>query len=522
MHRDVLGKQVGKWLIVAITIAAAAMGEIVPAAASGDVAAANGPRYSARDLALLKRTVALHAFGSGSGTVLGSQPNTGAVCSQLATSVVSTQQYSFPGSDGQTWADVDSSRLLLSSAPCTSSTGLITANADLFTSTSGVNQDIGIFVDVDGVPGATPVAWKESGGFAGTFSPDAAYVQAIFAMLAGHSYNVHLKWKAAKATPGTILAGAGPISPGSYSPTRLTLQLRPTPPGFASMTAQQVSHGSDGTMWTPIPGLSPLTLLPSASSRVIFGGNADLWTDTAGYNQDIGIFLSGGAIPPPGQLLAWKESGGTSTYAPNAAFVQTTANLAAGSYSATLVWKTNHAAPSTSGIYVGAGPLPSTSTYSPTSLSAVVLPAGPNPYESVVNGQGVLCCSNGSTWITLGGPAITVEVSVTPATNTNALATANADLWTSTVGYNQDIAIFVTDNGSPGQLLVWKESGGGGRFSPNAAFAETMFPMLGGHTYVFTLYWKTNRNASVSGALIYAGAGQGQISPTRLSVEEVP
>jgi hypothetical protein len=45
-----------------------------------------------------------------------------------------------------------------------------------------------------------------------------------------------------------------------------------------------------------------------------------------------------------------------------------------------------------------------------------------------------------------------------------------------------------------------------------------MYPMIGGHTYVFKLKWKTNQNAS--GARIYAGAGSGPVfSPTRMVVE---
>jgi hypothetical protein len=43
--------------------------------------------------------------------------------------------------------------------------------------------------------------------------------------------------------------------------------------------------------------------------------------------------------------------------------------------------------------------------------------------------------------------------------------------------------------------------------------------MTSGHTYVFKLKWKTNRNAT--GTAIYAGAGPigGHFSPTRLTVE---
>ncbi len=437
-------------------------------------------------------------------------------------SAASTQQYVFNRSDGQTWTDMDTARLQLLARPSADSTGLITANADLFTSTAGVNQDIAVFVDVDGSPGASPVAWKESGGSAGTFSPNAAYAQAVFPMPAGHTYTVRLKWKASLSTTGTIFAGAGPIAGAGYSPTRLTLELFTTPPPAKSVTmTQPPNKGSDGVTWLPIPGSSPLTLAPLADSRVVLGGNADLWTDTAGYNQDIGIFLSGGTINPPGQLLAWKESGGRSgTFSPNAAFVQTTVALTGGqTYTAQLVWKANQRAPANATIYAGAGPLPGTSSYSPTSLTAVTLPAGPNPYENVITTQPALPNSNGATWSPMG-----VQVMVAATQCTESIVSANADLWTAQSGFNQDIAVFVTDNSGPQQLLVWKESGGsGGTFSPNAAFAETFFQMVAGHTYVFLLKWKTNRSAAGTGATIEAGAGPfaGQYSPTRVLVQLV-
>src|SRR5258708_7435432 len=102
-------------------------------------------------------------------------------------------------------------------------TTLLSANADLFTANSGFNQDLGIFYSDPQVAGGADqlIAWKESGGFAGTYSPNAAYVQAAFPMTASHSYTLKLKWKANKPAPGaTIFAGAGPIN-GHFSPTSL-------------------------------------------------------------------------------------------------------------------------------------------------------------------------------------------------------------------------------------------------------------------------------------------------------------
>jgi hypothetical protein len=111
-------------------------------------------------------------------------------------------------------------------------------------------------------------------------------------------------------------------------------------------------------------------------------------------------------------------------------------------------------------------------------------------------------------------------VTVTPAGYTDSIVGGNADLFTANAGYNQDIAIFVSDNGGPDTLVAWKESGGfAGTFSPNAAFVQAMYPMAAGHTYVFKLKWKTNKNAL--GTTIYVGAGPiaGLYSPTSLTVE---
>jgi hypothetical protein len=98
------------------------------------------------------------------------------------------------------------------------------------------------------------------------------------------------------------------------------------------------------------------------------------------------------------------------------------------------------------------------------------------------------------------------------------MAGGNADLWTSNAGVNQDIAVFVTDNGGAPTLLSWEEGGGFSSGSPNAATLQVAYLMLAGHTYVFSLWWKANK--SVANSLIWAGAGPigGKFSPTRISV----
>src|SRR5438105_10347151 len=114
-----------------------------------------------------------------------------------------------------------------------------------------------------------------------------------------------------------------------------------------------------------------------------------------------------------------------------------------------------------------------------------------------------------------------LDVTVSPAAGTNSILGANADLFTAHAGYNQDLGIFVSDNGAADQLVAWKESGGfAGTFSPNAAFTQATYAMQAGHTYVFRLKWKTNVNAP-SAPTNYAGAEPigGLYSPTRLTVE---
>ena len=61
------------------------------------------------------------------------------------------------------------------------------------------------------------------GGFAGIFSPTAAYVQAVYTIEPGSATSFYLEWKTNKPAWGaTIYAGAGPIG-AAFSPTRLTV-----------------------------------------------------------------------------------------------------------------------------------------------------------------------------------------------------------------------------------------------------------------------------------------------------------
>jgi hypothetical protein len=330
-------------------------------------------------------------------------------------------------------------------------------------------------------------------------------------LTAGTTYTFTLKWKTNRPANGvTIFAGAG-LGP-LFSPTSLAFHFVAADNSRIS-TQQYRQVGSDGATWRDIDtsGLS-LQVNPSVASSAVIGGNADLWTATDGVNQDLAITVSGGSYGS-GQVVAWKESGGNAgTFSPNAAFVQAVVSLAAGTaYTVKLQWKANHATGAT--IFSGAGLGPQ---FSPTSLIAELIPAGANPYTQVSNQQYQLSNNDGATWVALDA-ALDVSV-IVGGTDALALVSANADLWTATAGYDQDIGIFVSVNGGPESVVAWKESGGyGGTFSPNAAFAQGLFPMSAGNSYVFRLRWKANRSAS--GATIFAGAGLGPaFSPTRLAV----
>jgi hypothetical protein len=439
---------------------------------------------------------------------------------QLGNTAVSTEQYHLASSDGATWQAMDPTNLLLTITPTAAENVLLSANSDLWTAEAGYNQDIGIMV----TPGAgTPVlaAWKESGGFAGTFSPNAAFVQTVYPMAADTTYTVEIVWKTNKPAPGvTIYAGAGPIGT-SYSPTWLSAD--PLIGGdFQTFVSTEQYHltSSDGSTWQPIDTshLSTVAYTPSVTQTTLLSGNADLWTANAGYNQDLGIFVSVNSATPT--LVAWKESGGfAGTFSPNAAFVQTAYKMTAGdSYVFSLEWKTNKPAPGAT-IYAGAGPI--SGAYSPTRLTGILMLPNTEPtgwYSAFSTLQYHLSNSDGSTWQVMDATKLESGITIPGGTAESVLVSGNADLWTANLGYNQDLGIFVSENGGTPTLLAWKESGGyAGTFSPNAAFVQGVMTLYPSTSYTFYLEWKTNKAAP--GATIYAGAGPigTAYSPTSLT-----
>ena len=422
---------------------------------------------------------------------------------------VSTRQYQLPNSDGSTWQVMDETNLAFTMSPSVTENVLLSANSDLWTQDAGYNQDLGILVTPSG-GSSVLAAWKESGGFAGTYSPNAAFVEAVYAMTGGTTYTVQVVWKTNKAAIGKTIAagaGAGPI----FSPTRLTADVLPAGAQTAVSTQQYTLPNSNGSSWSAMDATNlKVTLSGAAGEDAVVSGNSDLWTQNAGYNQDLGIFVSvnGGTAT----LVAWKESGGfAGTFSPNAAYVQTVYPMTAGdTYVFSLEWKTNIPA-SGAIIEAGAGTSP---TFSPTRLTAYEVAAA-SVVTAVSTQQYLLPNSDGSTWSPMD--STNLSTSVTGSAET-VLVSGNADLWTANGGYNQDLGIFVSKDGGTATLLAWTESGGfAGTYSPCAAYVQTVYTMSSGHTYVFSLEWKTNIPAS--GATIDAGAGSAPtFSPTRLTV----
>jgi hypothetical protein len=425
-------------------------------------------------------------------------------------SASSTSQYHLADGDGQTWTDMDPQRLSITLKPGLKAVAIISGNADLWTNRAGVNQDIGLFVSVNGSVD-TLIGWKESGGYGGTFSPNAAFLNIPYPVSAGDTYVVKLKWKTNKPAIGaTIFAGAGPIG-SDFSPTRLSAKLVQDNAAFVASrisTQQYRLANSDGSTWQDLdaPNLS-YTMTPTADIMAVVSANSDLWTAAAGYNQDLGISVNG-------SIVAWKESGGfAGTFSPNAASLQSVIPMTQGvSYTVKLQWKANRRA--TGGtIFAGAGPI--SGSYSPTSLTLELTPAIGYTFEARGSDQYRLSNSDGSVWQDMDATNLTLRLQA--SRDCRVRVSGGADLWTATAGYNQDIGISVD-----GTLIAWKESGGyAGTYSPNAAFVQSVFQMAAGNTYSFRLQWKANKDAS--GATIFAGAGpaNGKYSPSSLSIEAI-
>ena len=118
-------------------------------------------------------------------------------------------QYALTGNNGSTWIDMDAANLSVTFTPPANSWAVISGNADLWTSSAGFNQDLGVAVTGGVYPttAGQPEAWKESGGGA-VFSPNAAMVQRVIPVLAATASTPKLQWKASRSDPGACDRGA--------------------------------------------------------------------------------------------------------------------------------------------------------------------------------------------------------------------------------------------------------------------------------------------------------------------------
>jgi hypothetical protein len=139
------------------------------------------------------------------------------------TAAVSQQQYSLVPPRGDAWTALDSTTLTVVGSATSTCAATVSANADLWTEHRGDNQDIAVLVTPSGtgIPGVA--AWRESGGRAAAYSPNAAFLETTVLLTPGTRYSIQLRWKAtASDGAGAIEAAAG--SQGAFSPTALMLQ----------------------------------------------------------------------------------------------------------------------------------------------------------------------------------------------------------------------------------------------------------------------------------------------------------
>ena len=312
------------------------------------------------------------------------------------------------------------------------------------------------------------------------------------------------------AVVATNVNGTGPPA-NSYS---VTPRSSATPTmemsAVSSPAVQYQLTNSDGSTWQDMDGNTlALSFTPPVTEEAVLTGNADLWTGTAGFNQDIGLLLNN-------SVVGWKESGGGAAQAPNAAFVQAVVPVQASTtYTLRLDWKTNKPAAGIN-ILAGAG---GTGNFSPSRLAVQLEPAPSSTtdetYSSPPSTQYALGGSDGHTWQNIDSSKLALPMSASSAGTL--IISGNADLWTSKANVNQDLGLLV--NGSLAGSS-WKESGGGATFSPNAAYVVAAYHVAGAGTLNVSLAWKTNVATS---SPIFAGAGApGAYSPTSLTAIFVP
>ena len=426
----------------------------------------------------------------------------------------STKQYLLINSDGTTWKEMDGSTLVLSITPSVTSDAVLSANASIFASGSGVNTDVAIEVN-----GAV-AAWKEAGGYSAAH-PATVFVQTETLMNAGTTYTVALYWKTNVSQPTSVYsaAGAGPEN-GAFSPTALSALL--TPHNEALVSAAQSPNTfqptTNSTSWTPMDSQGSLTTTittPGTSSdtyNALITANADTFAAN-GANQDVGICYAPSAQygsycnGTPATAYAYQENAGSSSYMPIAALVQYNIALTGGtSYTSGIVWKVNGSGT----IYGAAGP--GSGSFSPDTIIVQLTKAADNEVSGTTQAtqetRSYASQDPGTAWENVPGVA---ALSFSSGTNWLTYLDANASLFANAAGFNTDLGLCIVtsqqscDSGGT-YIAGWTEAGGGAAWSPDATFLHVPFYMNAGNSYTAYLQWRTSIAMS-SGSTIYAGLG---------------
>lgn len=365
----------------------------------------------------------------------------------------------------------------------TGSTGtydaLVTANVDTFTTTAGVNQDVGICSAVSsqfsnqcatsGTPGI--VNYQENGG-AATYKPIASLVQAHLTLSASTTYEFGIVWKANGS--GTIYAGAG-TSP-TFSPSTIAVQITPTADPEVAATTQATqetrsfSSGDPGTTWETIPNVASLTLQETSNELVYLAGNATLFANAGGYNIDLGICVTTGSETCDGggtYIAGWKESGSATAFSPDASFLQYPYYmLASTQYTVTLQWRTSSAMASGDFIAAGLGVTPNV-----TSLSSLALPSSTPSVPQGVSATAGLGQATLSWSAPASSPGSPLSgYAITPYLGSTALETERVGLVTS----------FTVPNLANGQTYTFSVAAINGYGSGTAATTSSVTPGLPG------------------------------------------
>ena len=157
--------------------------------------------------------------------------------------------------------------------------------------------------------------------------------------------------------------------------TAATTKLLALKSSDGSTFVDMMPDGSPGIGLTGGPDLV-LSITPTFDCYALLRGSASLYTNTAGYNQSIGIYCNPNPSSAPQGIVGWAESGGGNVNSPTAAYVEAVVQLTRGtSYDIRLKWKANRSAPNVT-IRSGAGPFPNNAgltNVSPTRLTAALL-----------------------------------------------------------------------------------------------------------------------------------------------------